>query len=338
MRGAIIHGPHDVRYEERPDPIIEESTDAIVRTVATCVCGSDLWRYRGVAPVRQPRPIGHEYVGIVEEIGVGVRGVGVGDFVIGGFQTSDNTCPVCQRGMQANCLNGGGYDGCQSEYIRVAHADGTLVATPDAPAEALLPSLLTLSDVMCTGWHAAVSAGVTPGCSAVVVGDGAVGLCGVLAAAQLGAERIIAMSRYPDRQALAREFGATDIISARGEEGVAEVRELTGGIGADAVLECVGTTDSVLQALQSARPGAMVGWVGLPHLTEIPQQHMFYRNVGIRGGVAPVRAYLDDLTGRVLGGGIDPGKVFNLTLPLSEVAEGYAAMDERRAIKTMLLP
>jgi threonine dehydrogenase-like Zn-dependent dehydrogenase len=222
--------------------------------------------------------------------------------------------------------------------IRVQNADGTLLATPDHPGEALEPSVLALSDVMCTGWHAAVSAGVRPGNTVVVVGDGAVGLCGVLAAAQLGAERVIAMSRHTDRQALARQFGATDIVAQRGDEGVEAVKELTGGIGADAVLECVGTHESVVQALTSARPGGMVGWVGVPHVTDIPQEHMFWRNVGLRGGPAPVRAYLPDLLQRVLERRIEPGKVFDLTLPLDQVADAYAAMDERRSIKTLLRP
>ncbi len=338
MRGAIIHGTKDVRFEERPDPAILQPTDAIVRTVAACVCGSDLWKYRGVQEVTRPTPIGHEYVGVVEEVGADVRTVGKGQFVVGGFLTSDNTCPVCRAGMHSNCLNVTGYDGAQAELVRVPNADGTLVAPPDRPGEELMRSVLALSDVMCTGWHAAVSAGVTQGSTVVVVGDGAVGLCGVLAAAEMGAERIIAMSRHQDRQRLATRFGATDIVAERGEEGVARVMELSGGIGADAVLECVGTEDSVTQALRSARPGGMVGWVGVPHIGALPQQHMFWRNVGLRGGPAPVRAYLDDLLDRVLNHGMVPGQVFDLDLPLSEVAEGYAAMDERRAIKTLLVP
>lgn len=338
MRGAVIYGAHDVRYEELPDPAIEAPTDAVVRTVAACVCGSDLWRYRGIAPVPQPTPIGHEYVGIVEAVGSDVTNVKPGDFVVGGFTTSDNTCPVCRAGMTSNCLHKTGYTGCQAEYIRVPNAAGTLVATPGMPAESLIPSLLALSDVMCTGWHAAVSAGVTPGCTAVVVGDGAVGLSGVLAASQMGASRVIAMSRHEDRQAVARAFGATDIVAERGDDGVAHIRELTDGIGADAVLECVGTHDSVTQALRSARPGGMVGWVGVPHITDINQDDMFWRNVGLRGGVAPVRAYLDDLMARVLDGRIAPGLVFDTALPLSEVSDAYAAMDERRAIKVLLRP
>ena len=338
MRGAIIYGPKDVRIEDRPDPVVVEPTDAVVRTVAACVCGSDLWRYRGIQEVAQPTPIGHEYVGTVETVGDAVTSVRPGDFVVGGFLTSDNTCPVCQVGQHANCLHGTGYDGCQADFIRVQNADGTLLATPEQPDEAMIPHLLALSDVMCTGWHAAVCAGVRPGSTVVVVGDGAVGLSGVLAAAQLGAQRVIAMSRHADRQALAREFGATDIVAERGEAGVGRIKELTGGIGADAVLECVGTHDSVVQAMASARPGGIVGWVGVPHVTDLPQQHMFWKNVGLRGGPAPVRAYLSDLLARVWDRVIEPGRVFDLTLPLEQVAEAYAAMDERRSIKTLLRP
>jgi threonine dehydrogenase-like Zn-dependent dehydrogenase len=338
MRGTVIYAPGDIRLEERPDPSIVRVTDAIVRTVATCVCGSDLWRYRGIADVPKPTPIGHEYVGVVEAVGADVTTVNPGDFVVGGFLTSDNTCVLCQASAHANCLNGTGYDGCQAELIRVQNADGTLIATPEQPEDKRVPDILALSDVAATGWHAAVSAGVRPGATVVVVGDGAVGLSGVLAATQLGAERIIAMSRHEDRQRIARDFGATDIIAERGDDGVERVKDLTHGVGADAVLECVGTHDSVVQALRSARPGGMVGWVGVPHVTDLPQEHMFWKNVGLRGGPAPVRAYLPDLLDRVWNGRIEPGKVFDLTLPLDEVAEAYAAMDERRAIKTLLRP
>ena len=338
MRGTVIHGTRDVRLEDRPDPTIIEPTDAVVRTVAACVCGSDLWRYRGIQEVTRPTPIGHEYVGVVEAVGGDVTSVQVGQFVVGGFLTSDNTCVLCRAGAHANCLNGTGYDGCQADLIRVQNADGTLVATPEAPDDAMVPSVLTLSDVMCTGWHAAVCAQVRPGSTVVVVGDGAVGLSGVLAASQLGAERVIAMSRHADRQAIARDFGATDVVAERGDAGVEAVLELTGGVGADAVLECVGTDDSVVQALRSARPGGMVGWVGVPHVAELPQEHMFWRNVGLRGGPAPVRAYLPDLLELVLEGRIDPGKVFDLTLRLPEVARAYREMDERTATKVMLVP
>jgi threonine dehydrogenase-like Zn-dependent dehydrogenase len=338
MRGAVLHAPGDVRYEERPDPTIIEPTDAIVSTTATCVCGSDLWPYRGLDKVTRPRAIGHEYCGIVEQVGDAVTSVRPGQFVIGGFLTSDNTCPNCRAGVHSSCQRGTGYDGCQSELIRIQWADGTLVATPERPAEDLFPSLLTLSDVMATGWHAAVSAGVKPDMTVAVVGDGAVGLCGVLAASQLGAERVIAMSRHQERQQVAREFGATDIVAERGDEGIARIKELTEGVGADAVLECVGTGESMVQALRSTRAGGMVGWVGVPHGVELPMQDLFWRNVGVRGGPAPVRQYLPDLLDRVWKRQIDPGKVFDKVLPLKQVADGYRAMDQRRAIKVLLRP
>jgi len=337
MRGAIIHGPGDVRFEERADPEVVEPTDAVIRTIAACVCGSDLWRYRGLEPVPKPTAIGHEYVGIVEQVGAAVSTVAPGDFVVGGFLHSDGTCPVCRKGMHANCRHGGGFDGCQAERIRIPNADGTLLATPGLPDDDLVPSLLALSDVMCTGWHAGVSAGVGPGTSVVVVGDGAVGLSAVLAAVQLGAGVIIAMSRHEDRRAVATEFGATHLVAERGEEGVARVLELTDGIGADAVLECVGTEDARLQAVACTRPGGMIGLVGLP-FGELPTDQLFWTNKGIRGGPAPVRAYLPHLLDLVWRRQINPGRVFDLTLPLSEVAEAYRAMDERRAIKVLLRP
>jgi threonine dehydrogenase-like Zn-dependent dehydrogenase len=338
MRGAVLHAPSEVRCEQRPDPVIIEPTDAIVRTVATCVCGSDLWPYRGIDQVTRARAIGHEFCGTVEQIGDDVTVIQPSQFAVGGFLASDNTCPHCRAGVHTSCLQGTGYDGCQSELIRVPLADGTLVATPELPPKDLIPSLLTLSDVMATGWHAAVSAGVKPGMTVAVVGDGAVGLCGVLAAAQLGAERVIAMSRHASRQRLASEFGATDIVAERGDEGIARIKELTDGVGADAVLECVGTGDSVVQALRSTRPGGMVGWVGAPHGVELQMRDLFWRNVGVRGGPAPVRHYLPDLMDRVWNRKIDPGKVFDLELPLEQVAEAYRAMDERRAIKVLLRP
>lgn len=338
MRATIIHGPGDIRVENAPEPKITASTDAVIRTVATCVCGSDLWSYRGINPVTEPQPIGHEYVGIVEEVGNDVSTVRPGQFVIGSFIASDNTCPNCRAGYQTNCLHRDFPNGCQAEYIRIPLADGTLVAIPEQPAEELIPSLLALSDVMGTGWYAAKAAAVQPGSTAVVVGDGAVGLSGVIAAKELGAERIIAMSRHESRQKLALEFGATDIVTERGEEGIARVRELTNGVGADSVLECVGTQQSMQQALQSTRPGGSVGFVGMPHDVQIDGQQLFFSHVGLRGGPAPVRAYLPDLIERVLSGRINPGKVFDLTLSLDEVAEGYKAMDERRAIKSLLRP
>ncbi|MFJ8021500.1 zinc-dependent alcohol dehydrogenase family protein [Streptomyces sp. NPDC096311] len=338
MRATMIHKPGDIRVENLPDPKIVSPTDAIIRTVATCVCGSDLWDYRGINPVDQPHPIGHEYVGVVEEVGSEVTGVKTGQFVIGSFFASDNTCPHCQAGYTTSCQHREFINGCQAEYVRIPLADGTLVATPEQPAEEFIPSLLTLSDVMGTGWYAAAAAEVKPGSTAVVVGDGAVGLSGVIAAKELGAERIIAMSRHESRQKLALEFGATDIVTERGEEGIARVKELTGGVGADSVLECVGTQESMTQALRSTRPGGNVGFVGVPHGVEIPGEELFFSHVGLRGGPAPVRSYLPDLIGRVFDGRINPGKVFDLTLPLDEVAEGYRAMDERRAIKTLLRP
>jgi threonine dehydrogenase-like Zn-dependent dehydrogenase len=335
---ADARNDSDVRYEERPDPTILEPTDAIVRIVAVCVCGSDLWPYRGIDQVTEPRPIGHEYCGIVEQVGDAVSGVQPGQFVVGGFGYSDNTCPICRAGFQSNCLNGGGYDGCQSELIRIPQADGTLVATPGEPPKELIPSLLALSDVMATGWHAAVSAGVGAGMTVAVVGDGAVGLSGVLAAAQLGANRLIAMSRHEPRQQLATEFGATEIVAERGDAGIARIKDLTDGIGADAVLECVGTGESMLQALRSTRPGGMVGTVGAPHGVEVPIEDLFWPNLGLRGGPAPVRCYLPDLLDRVWNRQIEPGKVFDLELPLEQVADAYRAMDERRAIKALLWP
>lgn len=337
MKGAVIYGERDVRFEERDDPTIEQPTDAVIRTVAACVCGSDLWRYRGIADVAQPTPIGHEYVGVVEAVGADVTTVQVGDFVVGGFTVSDNTCPVCRKGATANCLNGGGYDGCQAEKIRIPLADGTLIALDEQPADDLIPSLLALSDVMCTGWHADVSGGVGPGQTVAVVGDGAVGLCAIIASQQLGAERVIAMSRHADRQALAREFGATDIVAERGDEGAEAIKAMTDGIGADVVLECVGTQEARHQAVACLRPGGMIGHVGVPH-GDLDLTSMFWKNQGVHGGVAHVRAYLETLLPLVLDRTINPGKVFDLELPLSEVAEAYAAMDERRATKVLLRP
>jgi threonine dehydrogenase-like Zn-dependent dehydrogenase len=338
MRQTFIYKPGDIRVENVPDPEIASPTDAIIRIVATCVCGSDLWDYRGINPVGEPHPIGHEYAGVVEEVGSEVSSVKPGQFVIGSFFASDNTCPNCRAGYQTSCLHREFINGCQAELARIPLADGTLVATPRQPAEELIPSLLALSDVMGTGWYAAVAAEVKPGSTAVVVGDGAVGLSGVIAARELGAGRIIAMSRHASRQKLAREFGATDMVTERGEEGIARVQELTGGIGADSVLECVGTQESMQQALRSARPGGNVGFVGVPHGVEINGEELFYSHAGLRGGPAPVRAFLPGLIDRVLDGRINPGKVFDLTLPLDQVAEGYRAMDERRAIKALLRP
>ncbi|NGO47213.1 zinc-dependent alcohol dehydrogenase family protein [Streptomyces ureilyticus] len=338
MRATILHAPGDIRVEDVPAPELINPTDAIIRTAVTCVCGSDLWPYRGVEPTDEPHPMGHEYVGIVEDVGGEVSSVKPGQFVVGSFATSDNTCPNCRAGYQSNCARREFMSTCQAEYVRIPNAHGTLVATPDLPADEFVPSLLAVSDVMGTGWYAAVAAEVRPGSTAVVVGDGAVGLCGVIAAKELGAERIIAMSRHESRQKLALEFGATDIVTERGEEGIARVKDLTNGVGADSVLECAGTPEAMQQALRSTRPGGNVGFVGVPHDVAIDGQELFFSHVGLRGGPAPVRDFLPDLIQRVLDGRINPGKVFDLSLPLEQVAEGYKAMDERRAIKALLTP
>ncbi|MER7842145.1 zinc-dependent alcohol dehydrogenase family protein [Streptomyces sp. NPDC096040] len=340
MRGAVLYAPGDVRVEEREHPAITAPTDAIIRVSATCVCGSDLWDYRGVNEVTQPTPAGHEYVGVVTEIGAEVKNIKVGDFVVGSFFASDNTCEICEAGYQSRCAHAEfvGAGGAQSEYLRVPLADGTLVATPGMPDDDLIPSLLAASDVLGTGWFGAVAAEVGPGKTVAVVGDGAVGLLAVLAAKQLGAERIIAMSRHASRQQLAREFGATDIVEERGDEGVARIKELTGGYGAHSVIEAVGTQESMMQAIRSTRPGGHVGYVGVAHGVELPGEEVFFAEVHLHGGPAPVRRFLPELIQLIWDREIDPGKVFDLTLPLDEAAEGFKAMDERRAIKTLLKP
>ncbi len=340
MQGTMIYGPRDVRFEARPDPKIVERTDAILRISAACVCGSDLWPYRGVAPITQPTPMGHEYVGIVEQVGSQVTQILPGQFVVGSFWASDNTCPICQAGYQSRCVHAQpiGAEGAQAEWLRVPLADGTLVATPDLPPADLIPSLLAASDVLGTGWFGAVAAEAGPGKTVVVVGDGAVGLLAVLAAKQLGAERIIAMSRHESRQKLAREFGATDIVTERGDEGVAKIKELTGGLGAHSTVEAVGTQESMLQAIRSTRPGGHVGYVGVVHGEQLPSDELFFAEIHLFGGPAPVRRFLPDLLDRIWNRQIDPGQVFDLDLPLAQVAEGYRAMDERRAIKTLLRP
>src|SRR5467141_4780230 len=338
MRGAVLYGPRDVRFEERDIPKIINPTDAVIRISAACVCGSDLWPYRGFQPIAQPTPMGHEYCGIVEEFGSAVQSVKRGQFVIGSFFASDNVCPTCQIGYQSSCQHRELVGGAQAPFLRVPLADGTLVATPDLPSEDLIPSLLTLSDVMGTGWFAADAANVKPGSTVAVVGDGAVGLLGALSAKQMGAERIIAMSRHESRQRLAREFGATDIVTERGDEGVARIVELTNGEGAESVLECVGTQESMKQAIGSTRKGGHVSYVGVPHGVELNGEELFFSHVHLHGGPAPVRRYLPDLIKLVWERKIDPGKVFDLKLPLDQVAEGYREMDERRAIKTLLSP
>lgn len=339
MLGTVLYGPGDVRFEERPDPKIIHPTDAVLRLAASCVCGSDLWPYRGLSPIKGPTPMGHEYCGFVEEVGSAVKNVKPGQFVVGSFATSDNTCPHCQYGYQSSCVSREFMSTAQAPFVRIPLADGTLVPTPDGkPADEVVPSLLAASDVLGTGWFAADAANVKPGGTVVVVGDGAVGLLGVLSAKQLGAERIIAMSRHGARQNLAREFGATDIVTERGEEGVARIKDLTKGIGADSVLECVGTNESMTQAIQSTRPGGYVSYVGMPHGVELKGEELFYTHVHLHGGPAPVRRFLPKLIELVVQGKINPGKVFDLVLPMKEVAEGYRAMDERRAIKALLRP
>jgi threonine dehydrogenase-like Zn-dependent dehydrogenase len=331
-----MYGARDVRVETLEDPGIQKPTDAIIRLSRTCICGSDLWPYRGAQPIDRPTPMGHEYCGIVEEVGRDVKNVRKGQFVIGSFFASDNTCPNCEYGYQTSCVQRTPVTGAQAPLLRVPLADGTLVATPELPDESMIPNLLAVSDVLGTGWFAADAANVKPGSTVVVVGDGAVGLLGVLSARCMGAERIIAMSRHEARQKLAREFGATDIVTARGEEGAARIKELTNGIGADSVLECVGTQESMWQAIRATRAGGFVSYVGVPHGVSLDGAQLFFTHVHLHGGPAPVRRFLPELIDQVLREEIEPGKVFDLTLPLEEAAEGYRAMDERRAIKTLL--
>jgi threonine dehydrogenase-like Zn-dependent dehydrogenase len=340
MRGAVLYAPGDVRVEQREDPRIEQPTDAIIRVSAACVCGSDLWPYRGIDPVTQPTPMGHEYCGIVEEVGSAVKNVRRGQFVVGSFFASDNTCAICRAGYQSRCVHAVpiGAEGAQAPFLRVPLADGTLVPTPEVPSDDLLPSLLSASDVLGTGWFGAHAAAAGPGKTVAVVGDGGVGLYAVLAARQMGAERIIAMSGHEDRQRLAREFGATDIVTERGDEGVARIKDMSDGLGAHSVVEAVGTQESMMQAIRSTRAGGHVGFVGVTHGVQLPGLELFFAAVHLHGGPAPVRQYLPELIDLVLKGSIDPGKVFDLTLPLDQVAEGYRAMDERRAIKALLLP
>ncbi|MEA3536135.1 zinc-dependent alcohol dehydrogenase family protein [Rhizobium sp. CC-YZS058] len=336
MRATVLHGKGDIRCDEVAEPRIEKPTDAIIKLSASCVCGSDLWPYRGLQPSNGPAHMGHEYCGVVVEVGAAVKTVRPGQFVVGSFCISDNTCPHCRFGFQSSCEQREFMTGAQAPYARVPLADGTLIATDEMPSDDLIPSLLAASDVLGTGWYAADAAGVKEGATAVVVGDGAVGLMGVLAAKQLGAARIIAMSRHKSRQDLALEFGATDIVSERGEDGIARVKALTDGVGADSVLECVGTQESMSQAMNCARPGGKIGFVGVPHGVQIDGQTLFFQQKSLMGGPAPVRRYLPHLIDLILERRINPGKVFDLELPLADVAEGYRAMDERRAIKTLL--
>jgi len=338
MRGTVLYGPRDVRFEEVPAPAIVQPTDAVIKVAAACVCGSDLWPYRGISAIDKPTPMGHEYCGVVEEVGSAVTSVKRGQFVIGSFFASDNTCPHCQIGYQTSCQQRQLVGGAQAGRLRVPLADGTLVATPAMPPDDLIPSLLTLSDVMGTGWFAADAAEVKPGKTVAVVGDGAVGLLGVLSARQMGASRIIVMSRHETRQKLAREYGATDVVPERGDDAVARIKKLTDGVGADSVLECVGTQESMMQAIRCTRPGGHIGYVGVPHGVELEGDKLFFAHVHLHGGPAPVRRYLPELIELVWDRKIDPGRVFDLELPLPEVAEGYRAMDTRRAIKALLRP
>ena len=341
MKAVIFNGPRKIELGERPDPKIQEPTDAVVRVVLGCVCGSDLWYYRGLSP-HALGPIGHEFIGVVEEVGSDVHTLTKGDLVIAPFTYCDGTCANCRAGWPSNCLHGGsfgnhGIDGGQGEAVRAPLADPTLVTVPGSGyAEDMLRSLLTLSDVMCTGHHAAVSAGVKKGDVVAVVGDGAVGLCAIIAAKRLGAERILALSRNPARQRLAREFGATDILSERGEEATQKILDMTNGLGVDAALECVGTGESMATAFSIARVGSVVGAIGAPHDIVVPMDTVIFRNIGLRGGVSPVRRYIPELLEDVLEGRIHPGLVFDFTTDLSGIQEAYEAMDQRRAIKSLL--
>jgi threonine dehydrogenase-like Zn-dependent dehydrogenase len=340
MRGTLLYAPGDIRVEDRDDPRIEHPTDAVIRVAAACVCGSDLWPYRGVVKLDGPAPMGHEYVGVVEEVGREVRTLRPGQFVVGSFFASDNTCEICRAGYQSRCVHAEsiGAIGTQAQYARIPLADGTLVATPDVPSDDLIPSLLAASDVLGTGWFAADAAQAGPGRTVAVVGDGAVGLLAVMAAKRLGAPRIIAMSRHADRQKLALRFGATDIVTERGADGVARIKELTGGLGAHSTIEAVGTRESMMQAVHSTRPGGYVGYVGVAHGVELPGLELFFSGVHLHGGPAPVRRFLPELIDLIMNRTIDPGQVFDLTMPLEQAAEGYRAMDERRAIKALLRP
>src|SRR6266516_4163921 len=342
MRATVLYGAGDVRIENVPDARLIDPTDALVAVRRACICGSDLWPYKLMEPVETGRRMGHEAIGVVEAVGADVRTLKAGDVVVMPFAYSDGTCAFCHEGLHTSCVHGGFFGtvevaGAQAEAVRVPVADGTLVALPVGADDALMPSLLTLSDVMGTGHHAAVVAGVGPGKTVAVVGDGAVGLCGVIAAKRLGAEQIIIMGRHADRIALAKEFGATDVVSERGEEAVERVRELTGGFGAHSVLECVGTEQSTETAIAITRPGGAIGRVGVPQDEVIPaSEPSFYNNVTIGGGPAPVRAYINDLLPDVLEGRIDPGHVFDREVDLDGVPDGYRAMNEREAIKVMV--
>jgi threonine dehydrogenase-like Zn-dependent dehydrogenase len=338
MRAVVMHAPGDVRVEERPKPELVEPTDAIIRVTAACICGSDLWPYRGAEPLNGPTQMGHEYVGVVEQTGDQVRDIQVGDHVVGSFVASDNTCEICQAGYQSRCIHQVmmGTIGTQAEYARIPLADGTLVKVPGNPTPEQATSLLAASDVLGTGWFAAVAAEAGPGKTVAVVGDGAVGLLGILAAQRLGAARIIAMSRNADRQALAKQFGATDIVEERGDAGVAKIKDLTGGYGAHSTIEAVGTPEAMKQAIGATRAGGHVGFVGVSHGVELDGLELFFSSVHLHGGPAPVRRFLPELIDLIMTDQINPGVVFDLTLPIADAADGYKAMDERRATKVLL--
>jgi threonine dehydrogenase-like Zn-dependent dehydrogenase len=344
MRATVMFGAGDVRIEDVPDARLVEPTDAVVRVSRAAICGSDLWPYATLERSETGRRMGHEAIGVVEAVGADVRTLNVGDLVVMPFAFSDGTCVFCHEGLQTSCVHGGFFgtpdvDGAQAEAVRVPQADGTLFVLPIGEDDGLMPSLLTLTDVMGTGHHAAVTAEVGPGKTVAVVGDGAVGLCGVIAARRLGAEQIIILGRHPDRIALAREFGATDVVSKRGEEAVERVRELTDGVGVHSVLECVGLEQSTLTAIAIARPGGAVGRVGVPQDETMPASlPAFYNNVSVGGGPAPVRAYVEELLPDILEGRIEPGRVFDRVVGLEGVPEGYSAMNEREAIKVMVQP
>jgi threonine dehydrogenase-like Zn-dependent dehydrogenase len=344
MRATLIYGAGDVRVEDVPDPILREPTDAIVRVLRTCICGSDLWPYGSMAVRDKGWQIGHEFLGIVEELGTDVSGLATGDIVVAPFVWADNTCDFCREGLHTSCRNGGGWgsknvDGGQGEAVRVPQAQGTLVKLPVAEDGALLASLLTLSDVFPTGHHCAVTAGVNERTTVTVIGDGAVGLCAVLAAKRLGAEQIILMGRHTDRTDLGREFGATDVVAERGDEGVAKVRELTGGDGTHTVLECVGLRPAIETAFGVVRDGGVISRVGVPQYPDVPMDSTsFMRNVTLTGGVAPARAYIEQLLPDVLDGRVEPGRVFDRTIGLDEVPDGYRAMAEREALKVLITP
>lgn len=338
MRGVVMYSAGDVRVEDREDPKIVEPSDAVIRLTATCICGSDLWPYRGVEPADH-QVMGHEYIGVVEEIGAEVSRLQVGDQVIGSFVISDNTCEICRSGYPSKCVHAefvAQTIGTQAEKARIPYADGTLVKLPGEPDEDLVPHLLAASDVLGTGWFGAVAAEAGPGKTVAVVGDGAVGLMAVLASKQLGAERIIAMSRHADRQQLTRFYGATDIVEERGDEGVEKIKELTDGLGAHSVIEAVGTQESTMQAIGATRPGGHMGYVGVNYDVTIPGIDLFFAGIHLHGGPAPVRRFLPDLIQLIWDRKIEPGRVFDMTLPLEQAPEGYEAMDQRRAVKVLL--